>query len=51
MREIKKPDWERIDELERELKELRGELVKLWEAHNSLVRRSSDAILSHTRFK
>ena len=49
-REIKKPDWERIDDLEREIKELRAELAKLWAAHTNLARRSSDAILAHTVF-
>lgn len=48
-REIKKPDWERIDELEREVKDLRSEMAKLWEAHTNLARRSSDAILAHMR--
>jgi hypothetical protein len=47
---IKKPDWERIDDLEREVQSLRVEMAKLWEAHTSLQRRSSDAILAHTRF-
>jgi len=49
-REIKKPDWERIDDLEREVKDLKNELAKLWAAHTSLARRSSDAILAHTVF-
>lgn len=47
---MKKPDAERIDDLEREIKDLRAELAKLWEAHTSLARRSSDAILAHMRF-
>jgi len=45
---LKKEDWERIDDLEREVKELKTELAKLWTAHTSLARRSSDAILAHT---
>ena len=49
MKEIKKPDWERIDDLEREVKMLRDEIAKVWDAHNALARRSSAAILAHTR--
>lgn len=45
----KKPDWERIDDLEREIRELKSELQKVWAAHTSLARRSSDAIIAHTR--
>lgn len=44
---IKKPDGERIDELEREIKDLRADIAKLWSAHTSLARRSQDAILAH----
>lgn len=44
---LKKPDSERIDDLEREIKDLRAELAKLWAAHTSLARRSQDAILAH----
>ena len=50
-KQIKKPDWERIDELEREIKAVRAEMARLWEAHTSLSRRASDAILAHTRFR
>lgn len=49
-RPIKKPDAERMDELEREIKELRADLAKLWGAHTSLSRRAADAVLAHTRF-
>lgn len=45
---MKKPDAERIDDLEREIKDLRADLAKLWDAHTSLARRAGDAILAHT---
>lgn len=48
-REIRKPDWERIDDLDREIKALRYEIAQLWDAHLALQRRSSDVILAHTK--
>jgi hypothetical protein len=46
-----KPQHERMTDLETEVRVLKAEIAKLWEAHINLQRRSSDAILAHTKFR
>ncbi len=50
MKPLVKPEHERILDLEREVKELRAEIARLWEAHTNLNRRAAPAILMHTKF-